>query len=256
MKKIVFSLLAATALTLPAPFTAQAQDYKTILDIPAGQTIINLSANERVEVQQDLLVASLRFESENVSPKALQDEINKIMTKALDLAKTYKDVKVETDQYYVYPYDPEPPKPLKDGEKPSKSIRTWRGSQGLTIKSTTANQVLELTGALQEMGLSMNGLNYTISPALIEKTQDSLMEIALAKLQAKAERTAKALGKSKADLVEVNVDVGGNYYPQPMMMRAMAMDAGAVMEKAAPPVAAPGQSDINLTVSARAVLKP
>ena len=245
------ALIAAALAVFALP--ASAQDYKTILDIPNGQSIVNLSASERVEVQQDLLVASLRYETENANAKILQDEINKIMGKALEKSKSFKDIKISTDQYYVYQY--ETPVPYKDGQPVAKPERVWRGSQGITIKSLKSDDVLELTGALQEMGLSMNNLSYVVSPELLETTQDSLMEAALAKVKAKAERTAKALGKGKADLVEINVDMGGNYYPQPMM-RAMAMDGGARMEKASAPVAAPGQSEITLTVSARAILKP
>ncbi|MCB9996574.1 MAG: SIMPL domain-containing protein [Rhodospirillales bacterium] len=232
---------------------AQAQDYQTILNIPAGQTLVNLSATERAEVEQDLLIATLRFEAENEDPKALQNRINEVMTKAVDTAKKYKGVKVTTQQYYVHPYDYDPdPRPYNKGERP-KLERTWRGNQGIQIKGTAADEVLELTGTLQDMGLTMNGLNYTLSPELMEQTHESLLEAALQKLTAKADRAAKALGKSSSDLREVNVDMGGGF-PQPQpMMRGMAMSAE--MAPMAAPVASPGESTITLTVSARAMLK-
>lgn len=246
-------LVAAAALLL-LNGTAQAQDGpKSALDLPPGQALVNLSASERAEVQQDLLVANLQYQAENKNARALQDDINTLMKKAVEKAKTYKDIKVSTQQYYVYLHEPQPePRPMGSHPQKNKPEKTWRGNQGLQLESKNADDLLELTGALQDMGLIMNGLNYTVSTELMETTHDSLMEKALAKLKAKAERAAKALGKSQSDLIEVNIDSGG-YHPQPMM-RGMAMDAK--MEAMSAPVAEAGTSDINLTVSARALLKP
>jgi len=224
-----------------------AQDTQSVLSLPEGQTVLNLSATERTTVQQDLLTATLRYEVKGKDAKALQDEINKTMEKALDTAREYDDVKVSTQQYYVYPYDPRP----KDGN--GNRRREWRGSQSLELKGKDAEALLELTGKLQSMGLTMGGLGYSVSPELMEETRDSLLEDALEKLNAKAERTAKALGKSKSELRSINIDTGG-YNPQPMM-RAMAMDS-AESASVSTPVAAPGESDITLTVSATALLKP
>lgn len=79
------------------------------------------------------------------------------------------------------------------------------------------------------------------------------MEAALAKVKARAERAAKAMGKNRTDLVEVSVDAADNPIHPPMMMRAMAIDGA--MEKSAAPTAEPGETEITLTISARALLK-
>ena len=255
MRKILLCGLMAFGLSFPV--TTMAQDTKTILDLPAGHTILNVSASEQREVEQDLLVANLRYQAENKDPKALQNDINDIMKKAVEKAKKTKDVKVSTQQYYVHQYDPPRPRP-KPGqtftEEDAKKFRTWRGQQGLQLKSKSADELLELTGELQKMGLIMNGLNYTLTPEKMEETRDDLMEAALEKIKDKAGRTAKVLGKSTVQIREINVDTGGNYHPQPMM-RTMAAPGGAAMEMAAP-VATPGESNISMSVSARVVLKP
>lgn len=254
MRKTIFTTFAL--MTMAAPAYAQ-NGPKSALDLPPGQTLVNLSATERVEVQQDLLVANLQYQAENRNARALQDEINTLMKQAVEKAKSYKDVKISTQQYYVYMYEPPVPVPMQGQPQPprKKPEKTWRGSQGLQLESKSAEDLLELAGILQDMGLTMQGLNYTISQDLLEDTQDSLLENALTKLKAKAERTAKALGKSQADLIEVNVDSGG-FYPPPMpMMKTMAR-ADMAMESMAAPVAEAGSSDISLSVSARALLKP
>lgn len=245
--------LTAMSLCLAAPSAASAQDLNTVLSIPEGATLVSLSATERVEVDQDLLVSTLSIEARNADATALQDEINKVMTKALEEAKAFKTVKVSTQSYQVYPHEYVPdPRPLPSGEKPE-IVREWRGSQSLMLRSKEPDDLLKLAGILQKMGMNTTGLSYTVSPELMEETQNSLLEAALTKLTVKAGRTAAALGKTKADLLSVNVDIGG-HYPQPVMMMrgAMAMEAKADM---AAPVAAAGQSEITLSVNAQALVK-
>ncbi len=237
-------LLIALLLLLSVP--TQAQDYKTLLDIPEGGTLVDLSATERVEVEQDLLTATLRYETENSNPRALQNEINSHMKEALGIAQSVETVKTSTQGYNVYQYDPHRHKK----SLPSKKI--WRGSQGIQLKSKNADDLLDLVGRIQGTGLTMNGLNYSVSPELLEETRNNLLEAALKKLQIKAKRTARALGKTKTALLHVTVDSGG-YSPTPMQGRAMAMSD---MAKMAAPIAAPGQSNITLTVRANALLKP
>ncbi|MCC6597638.1 MAG: SIMPL domain-containing protein [Alphaproteobacteria bacterium] len=247
-----FALILLTLANLFHLTPAKSQDFNTLLDIPEGATLVSLSATERVEVDQDLLVANLSIETKNTDAKALQNEINTIMTKALNAANTVKTVKASTQSYHVYPHDYNPdPRPLKTGEKPE-IIREWRGSQGLMLKSKAPDDLLKLTGVLQEMGMNVTNLSYMVSPELLEETQNNLLEAAITKLKAKAQRTASALDKTKVSLLNINVDIGG-YAPQPMMMaRGMAMDAK--MEMAAP-VAAAGQSEITLSVNAQAMIK-
>lgn len=232
-------LIAAALLLMFSPVTpANAQDYKTILDIPPGTTLISLSATEQVEIEQDILVANLQYQATNSNPKTLQDEINKVMQKAVEEARKVKDIEVSTQQYYVYETQP----------------RLMQGTQGMMLRGKNSGAILELTGKLQEMGLTMGGLGYEVSPEALEKTRDGLLENALLKLKAKAERTAKALGKAEAELLQINVDMGG-YYPQPMMMGRAEMAVMSADAKMAAPVADPGKSQVSLTVSAQALLK-
>lgn len=222
--------------------------------VQPGRTVLNISANERQAVQQDLLIGSLRTEMEGADSKVLQDKINTLMAKALEEGKKYKDVIVSTDHYYVYPYDPNQMIPVEQrpANYEAKPI-IWKGSQGIQLKSKNSEQLLKLMGTLQEIGFASSNLSYTLSPEAFEEIRDTMVDGALKKLVAKAKAAAKSLGKSDAELVEVTVDAGYPNYPQPMMMMARA-EAGMAKDMAAP-VASPGEAEINLTVSARAVLK-
>lgn len=242
-------LLALILLLFPVAVRAEGLDLP-----PDGSTIINFSATEKRTMPQDLLIASLRIEVEDkTDPATVQKKINEAMSKALELAKKESVFKVSTGAYSVYKYDQPIIVNQKTGE--TKNDAVWKGSQTLDIESKDATKLLDTVGKIQGMGFAMNNLAYTLSPEVVDKVRDELMVSALKKLQAKAEVVAKTLGKSNVDLVDVNVDIGGPVMPmyKTMMAReAMAMDAAAPM---APPVAEAGETDVSLTVSARALIK-
>lgn len=237
----LFSLFLIT-LSVPAPAHAETED--PILSMPDGQVILNISATVRKEVEQDLLVANLAYNATNKNARELQNKINTAMAAALKKAKKEDSVKVNTGSYQVYEYN-----------EPRTKEKKWRGSQSMTLKSKNAEDLLELIGELQDMKLTMNGLSYTLSPETAVKIQDNLMEDALKELQTRANRAAKALGKSSAALREVNAQSGNVPYVQQNYARGnmMAMESDMAM---AAPVAASGETTITLTVSARALLKP
>jgi len=86
--KPIFALTAlTTALIAFAPLHAHAQNQDPILTLPDGQVILSISATERREVEQDLLVATLSYTALNKDSRAAQNEVNEAMKAALDLAR-------------------------------------------------------------------------------------------------------------------------------------------------------------------------
>jgi predicted secreted protein len=120
----------------------------------------------------------------------------------------------------------------------------------VTLEGRNAATLLALAGELQGMGMVMNNLSYRLSSERAEEVRDSLMEIAITKARAKAERAARALGKTQIDVSALSVD-GGYEFAPPVMMRAMAMDA----REMAAPVAEAGESEVSLTVNLQAVAR-
>ncbi len=237
--------LLSTLLLLTMAIPAMAQVEDPILAMPDGQVILSISATERREVEQDLLVANLTYQTTNKDARALQDEINKAMNDAVKTAKKVDSVKVNTGSYQVYEF-----------AEPRTKEKKWRGSQSLTLKSKNAEDILELAGKLQDMKLNMNGLSYMLAPETSVSIQDSLMEDALQQLQERANRAAKALGKSTAELRDVNVQGGNAPYQQIQNYARGMVSMDMAQEGMAAPVAAVGETTITLSVSARAILKP
>lgn len=247
-------LYALTACTVLLVYPAWAQETAKP-PVNPNQTAVSLSASDQKDVQQDTLVASLRIEMDDKDARKVQDAINKAMQKALETTKAYPKIKASTGQYYVYQYDPNPsPKPLSHAEMMKRMM--WKGSQTFDIQSKDAAAVLEVAGKMQDMGFVMNGLNYMLSTEAQETHKDELLVGALQKIQKKADLIAKSLGKTGYDIVEVNVDGVDMPSQPPMMMKAMRAEmAGAADMAVAAPVAAPGETTVTLTVSAKVLLK-
>src|SRR5690606_38477399 len=109
-----------------------------------------------------------------------------------------------------------------------------------------SDALLELVGELQTSGLELNNLHYSLSSARYEAEAATLLEAALTKLQHRAEEAAAGLGKSGANLIEVNLNDSGNtvYFAR----EAMTMRASAAGSAVSTPVAEPGKSQVTLNV--------
>ncbi len=244
MRSLLLSTMAI-ATFLPCSI-AKADQQDPILTLPDGQVILNISATVREEVEQDFLVATLQYSADNTDASKLQNEINESMQKALARAKKEDKeiVKINTGSYNVYERTDQRTKERK-----------WYGQQTLTFKSKDAEKILTLAGDLQEMGLKMTGLNYTLDPKTAVKIQDDLMEDAIRELTTRANRVAKALGKSSAEIRELNTQ-SQSYYPQNRNFAQSEMMMDASSAKMAAPVAEAGEDTIGMTVIGRAIIKP
>lgn len=229
---------------------ARAQNQLNLGQLQTGQLALNLSLTEQVQVDQDTLNASLEYVAQGRDRRALQDEVNGVMQAALDLARANPAIETSSSFYHVQIVQTGRPT-RTDIENP-----VFRAQQGLQLKSTDSAALLELLGSLQAEGLTLNGLYYSLSEETYERVAGQLLQAALGKLQSRAQDAATALGKAKAELVEVSMDGTPNFMvPQYRMSAAMAMGAEAAMDYAAP-VAEPGETTVSVSVSARAVLSP
>lgn len=210
-------------------------------------TYLNLSVTETKQVEPDTLIASLRYESESESAKEVQNKINQMMKKALSVAEKKENIEVSTEQYSVYKFY----KPLKQGT-PEKEL--WKGSQSIIIKSKSTEDILALSGQLQEIGLVMSDLHYEVSIAKIEETRTSLVENAITKLLSHAKRVAGIIGLKEVKIKNINID-GDNRYPPVPYPKLMRTAAANVVSSITAPISAPGKIDITLNISATILLK-
>ncbi|MCP5345046.1 MAG: SIMPL domain-containing protein, partial [Pseudomonadales bacterium] len=186
--------------------------------------------------------ATLRIERQNRNAETLQREINAAMEQALAAAQGVNSVKVSTGYYGVYQ--------INQSTQGGRPDNVWQGSQSISLEGRDAQPLLELAGKIQGMGFVMNNLRYSLSSERADEVRDGLMETAIARARANAERAGQALGKTQVEIAVLDVDSALGYSQPPIMARAMAMDA---MAEKASPVAEAGESEVSLTVRVQAV---
>lgn len=244
----IFGQLAAAVILTASLFCAEvsAQNNFSLDMLNPGEIMVNLNANEQTEVEQDMLHAGLVYTARGRDQVAVQDEVNRVMA---DVQEVLEDSAVESSIQRYYVHQIQPNRPTRGDLDNS----LWQGRQGVQLTSQNSAALLELVTDLQELGLTMSGMNYSLSPQRQEEVADTLMSAALTKLRNRAEATAAAMGKSGVEIVEItmNSSGGGGYYRG--LSTAMAMESSMDV---ATPVAEPGLTTVSFNVSARAILLP
>ncbi len=206
-------------------------------------TTTTFSITETTAVESDTLTASLRVEKEDKNQVTAQKSVNEAMNAALEEAKKFPDVEAFTQQYYVYQFDQESNK---------QKVKMWRAGQGISLVSTKPDSLLRLTERLQESGLLMDGLTYSLSLEKAETTREALLEKGIAKLKDKAERVATLINR-KFDhftLIYINTDntPPTNSNPAPVMLKGAEANNDT-------PVAKSGNTDVSITIYGSATLQ-
>jgi len=225
------------------------QNSFDLTKLDSGQLLLNLDETEVISLEQDILNASLSYSAQGSGKISLQNDVNKNIAAALEIIDSVSELEYSTGQYYIYTIRPGMPAHNDLG------IPIWRAQQGLKLSSSNSSELLEIVGQLQAAGLEVNGLNYSLSNEALEKASESLLSIVLNRLERKASDTADLLGKNFFSLIEVTIRENGNgVFFEPRMEVMRASQAGS--QKFERPSAVPGQSEVSLTVSAKALLSP
>lgn len=243
---VKFLMGLATLLLATVTHTVFAQNTFELDDLDDGEVLLNLNATEQMTVEQDTLNINMQYATQGRDSVAVQNEVNKALREAGKILEETDNIDYSIQQYHVYM--------LSDGQR-RKDLDNpvWRAQQGLQMTSSNSAALLVVTARLQEAGLTISNMRYSLSNEKYEEVADSLLEKALEKLQARAERVAKALKKDDAELVEVSINDHQNVFGgRVMRAEAMVSDSAAMNV----PVADPGESQVSLTVTARALLSP
>jgi uncharacterized protein len=248
MKANLSILLLFFASTIFTNTISLAQNQLSLGQLAQGEMVLNVSATEQRQVAQDTLNASLEISAQGKDKVALQDQVNKAMQQALAVLKTANNTAIhyQTTSYQVYIINAEP-------GLFSSSNALWRAQQSVQLDSVDSAKLLELVGELQTLGLTVSNLNYTLSSAKYEEVAAELSSKVLLTLQQRADSAAKVLKLNHARLVEVSLDGNANFAPANVRSYDMMTLAS---EKIATPTADPGETQVTVSVAARAILSP
>ncbi|MCP5369899.1 MAG: SIMPL domain-containing protein [Rickettsiaceae bacterium] len=204
--------------------------------------IINLTQQSSIEVENDLLVTEIKFSSKDKDSALLQTKINEVINKAFKEIENYKDIELTTKRYSVYQ--------RYEANKES-SKEEWMGEQSITIMSQNKDHILELTGKLQKLGMTVNSLQYQLSDSKREEVYNSLIEPTINKLKEKAKKIAKSLDKEEFEFISMNIDSQFIMPNDTVMYKMRGMENDIVST----PVAAAGKTTVTVTVNAQILVK-
>lgn len=201
---------------------------------PYNQISFNVFAER--DVPNDWTTATIGTTAADADPSILAARINKQMNNALAIAQKVGGVKVATSSYNTYPE-------YGDGNR----IIRWRASQDLVLESRDTNTVAKLLGTLQEKGLMLRNIAFTISRETRLELEDELTAAAITIFRARAAMITRNFGKTSYVIAAINVGDGG-YQLQPMPYERANSMMMAVDEAVSPEMGG-GSSQLRVDVS-------
>lgn len=183
---------------------------------PTGYDQLTFQTEVKEDIQNDEVRASLYKKAQATDAKTLATTLNTTINNAMKIAKRYPSVTVSTGQQRTYPrYDK------------NDKIIGWTGQANIDLKSTDFAATSQLIADLQAT-LVMGNLNFGVSEAKKDATEQKLMVEASRAFQQQAQSLTRAWDARGYRVVNVNLNTGSNY-PRAMYsvmsMKAESADA-------------------------------
>ena len=211
----------------------------TLIQVPAPQPVITVTASASREVANDRMLALLRAEVDNADAAQAANIVNARMARALSQAKAVNGVEAHTTGYSSYQIS-EQNRPLR-----------WRISQTLALESSDFVALSSLVSKLQGgEGLLLSGLSFTVSPTARHAAEDALTVQAIRSWQQRAQIAAQAFGAGDFRTGRVTIQTNDYGRPQPMYKAGGVAAAASV----APVSVEGGTSEVAVSVSGEAIL--
>lgn len=242
---VMKNLAAAAAVSFALAAHAAPAD-----SLPTTGTLVVVPAYGEVKHANDQVIATLAIEEQDKDKAAAASRVNQKMKQGLDIVKAADpQAKLKTQGYYTYPVYPED-RPLPNGQMPKQRVPTaWRVGQYLEVTTTNLDKLPKTVAAAQKV-LTLNGLQFGLTPETTKKLDDQRIAATYKNLNERINSIANAMGRKVGDAVLDTVDFegSGNYAqeraqaPAPMMMRAKMADSAEVAE----PSFEPGETTLQM----------
>ena len=242
---VMKNLAAAAAVSFALAAHAAPAD-----SLPTTGTLVVVPAFGEVKHANDQVIATLAIEEQDKDKAAAASRVNQKMKQGLDIVKAADpQAKLKTQGYYTYPVYPED-RPLPNGQMPKQRVPTaWRVGQYLEVTTTNLDKLPKTVAAAQKV-LTLNGLQFGLTPETTKKLDDQRIAATYKNLNERINSIANAMGRKVGDAVLDTVDFegSGNYAqeraqaPAPMMMRAKMADSAEVAE----PSFEPGETTLQM----------
>lgn len=204
---------------------------------PLREHQVNLSASASAELPFDTLGVSLRVQREGPDAAALQQQLQQVLEGALAEARRETargaGVEVSSGGFQIGA------RYGRDGK-----LNGWSGSAELLVKGQDLARVAALAARLP--GLTVAGVQYSLSPAARERGERELGAQAIRKFRARAGEVAQQFGYRDYTLLEAQLQTIDEQPGQ--RVPVFAMKAAAPMAEAAPLPVEVGKGLLSVTV--------
>jgi predicted secreted protein len=183
---------------------------------PVTYNRTSFSVSVEQDVSNDRMQIIMQAQAQGRDLQELADEVNKAINWAVTTAKRDPAIEVQTLDYQTSPVYT---KGKQDG---------WRISQSLSLSGSDINALSKLMGKLQSR-LQTQSVSYLVSPDRLTQVHEKLTTMALQSFNQRALTITAAMNRSQYRVVNISIDTGGQFRPQPMMKnRGMLMAEAAV----------------------------
>lgn len=177
---------------------------------PLNYDLVNLQADARASVPNDLMLATLFVEVDSKDATQLAAEVTRTVNQAMKAAQAERNVKVSSGNRSSWP--------VHDAKN---KVVAWRSRAELRLESRDFEAAARAIAAMQA-GMQLAGVQFALAPETAAAQENALIEKAMAAFSARADLVAKSLGAKSWRTV--NINVGSNSNPPPMpYVRGMAM---------------------------------
>ncbi|WDZ94691.1 SIMPL domain-containing protein [Herbaspirillum sp. WKF16] len=241
-------LMLGAALAV-ASVAAQAQVVQT------NGAMVVVPANGEISVPNDQARVTLQVEEQDKDKAAAASRVNQKMKQGIDALKRQDpQASLKSYGYYTYAIYAEPPAVTpQQPRQPAKARQVvgWRVGQYLDMTTQNLAALPKTVSSAQSL-LSLNGLQFGLSPAATKKLDAALVDATYKNLEERIGFIAGSMHRAPSDAVLETVDFegSGNYVaaaPAPMAKAAMMRsDMAAESISVAEPSFEPGESTVSM----------
>lgn len=222
------------------PLVASLAFAGQVLAEPLNYNQVSLRAEVQQSVNNDTLTVTLFTEEQDTDPAKLANRITATLNQGLETARKNSNLKVSSGNRYS--------QPVYDGKR--QNIVAWRERGEIRLEGSDFAQVSSTTGDLLG-ALSLDSMQFSLSPANRSKTEDSLIKQAIEAFRNRADIATESLGGNGYKIVHLNLNTQF-MSPRPYLRSNKVMAMAADAEMASPAVEG-GEADV--TVSADGVIE-
>jgi len=200
--------------------------------------VYRLASEASVEVDNDLMVATLYVQAQDKDTSSLAQKINSTMEWATAELKPFTTITVQTRDYQTYP---------RYENNQSRRLIGWTARQSIELETDDFTAAGKAIQRLQEK-LLVEGIRLSVKSATRQKAEDLLIEEALDQFKDRARLVQKNMNAESFNIIEMDIQTQGQAFSYQDNQRMLSQSNMRV--ESAPQIAA-GSTTVNVSVSGR-----